>query len=163
MSKLLFTAVGLRGVPMGVPDVLPGLSTGQIDSFFASPLSALALQWSTHAKYVTSMIMSQASGASILSKKVFDTLTPEDQKVVMEEAAALETKLLKQIREDNDKALKAMKDRGLEVVPTPADVEKELRGKGESVAEAEGKKYPGDFQTQVRGLVDAYRKKHPMN
>jgi TRAP-type C4-dicarboxylate transport system substrate-binding protein len=148
---------------MGVPDVLPGLSTGQIDAFFASPLSALALQWSTHAKYVTSMIMSQASGASILSKKAFDSLTPEDQKVVMEEAANLETKLLKQIRDDNDIALKAMQKNGLQVVPTPVEVEKEMRAKGEGVAESEGKKYPGDFQAQVRGLVDAYRKKHPMN
>ena len=49
ISGKLFNAIGLRGVPMGVPDVLPGLSTGQIDAFFASPLSALALQWSTHA------------------------------------------------------------------------------------------------------------------
>jgi TRAP-type transport system periplasmic protein len=163
ISGKLFNAVGLRGVPMGVPDVLPGLSTGQIDAFFASPLSALALQWSTHAKYVTSMIMQQASGASILSKKVFDSLSPEDQKIVMEEAAALEAKLLKQIRDDNDKALKAMRDRGLELVATPPEVEKELRSKGEGVAESEGKKYSADFQAQVRGLVDAYRKKHPMN
>jgi TRAP-type C4-dicarboxylate transport system substrate-binding protein len=163
MSGTLFSAVGLRGVPMGVPDVLPGLSTGQIDAFFASPLSALALQWSTHAKFVTSMIMQQASGASILSKKVFDSLTPEDQKVVMEEAANLEKKLLKQIRDDNDKALKAMKDRGLQMVETPKEMEKELRQKGEGIAEVEGKKFSTDFQAQVRGLVDAYRKKHPMN
>src|SRR5262249_32266185 len=108
-------------------------------------------------------IMSQASGASILSKKVFDSLTPEDQKIVMEEAANLEVKLLKQIRDDNDKALTAMKQRGLEVVPTPPEIEKTLRGKGEAVAESEGKKYSAEFQTQVRGLVDAYRKKHPMN
>ena len=111
VSGKLFAAVGLRGVPMGVPDVLPGLSTGQIDSFFASPLSAVALQWSTHAKFATSMVMSQASGATILSKKIFDTLTPADQKVVLEEAQTLEVKVLKQIRADNTTALETMKKR----------------------------------------------------
>jgi TRAP-type C4-dicarboxylate transport system substrate-binding protein len=161
--SLLFQATGLRGVPMGVPDVLPGLSTGQIDAFFASPLSAVALQWATHAKYITSMILQQASGASIVSKKVFDTLSPEDQKVVLEEAAKMETSLLKQIRADNDKALASMKQHGLEMVTTPPELEKDLRQKGEGVADSEGKKYSADFQAEVRGLVDAYRKKHPMN
>ncbi len=163
MSGKLFAAVGLRGVPMGVPDVLPGLSTGQVDAFFASPLSALALQWSTHAKYVTSMVLSQASGATLLSKKVFDQLSPEDQKVLMEEALKLETKVLAQIRTDNAKALEAMKTNGLQVVPTPPELDKLLRQQGEAVADTEGKKYSAEFQTQVRGLVDAYRKKHPAN
>src|SRR5262249_35470386 len=63
MSRKLFEAMQVHGVPLGVPDVLPSLSTGAIDAFFASPLAALALQWSTHAKYVTSLVLSQASGA----------------------------------------------------------------------------------------------------
>jgi TRAP-type C4-dicarboxylate transport system substrate-binding protein len=163
VSKKLFEAVGLRGVPMGVPDVLPGLSTGSIDAFFASPLSALALQWSTHAKYVTSMVMSQASGASILSKKVFDQISPDDQKVLIEEGNKLQVKVLERIRADNTKALDAMKKSGIEVVTTPAAVEQELRKKGETVAEQEGTKYSAEFQAQLRGLVDAYRKKHPAN
>jgi hypothetical protein len=82
----------------------------------------------------------------------------------MEEGAKLETKLLKQVREDNGKALVTMKEKfGLQVVATPPAFEKELRAKGEGVAETEGKKYSAEFQTQVRGMVDAYRKKHPMN
>jgi TRAP-type C4-dicarboxylate transport system substrate-binding protein len=161
MSKKLFDAVGLRGVPMGVPDVLPGLSTGAIDAYFASPLSALALQWSTHAKYVTSMVMSQASGASILSKKVFDQLSPADQKVVMDEALKLEKKVLAQIRGDNTKALDAMKKNGVEVVSTPPELVKLLRTKGEAVAEEAGKSYSAEFQAQVHKLVDDYRAKHP--
>ena len=68
----------LHGVPMGVPDVLPQLSTGAIDSFFGSPLSTLALQWGTHAKYMTSMVISQATGATVIADEVpvFVTVIP---------------------------------------------------------------------------------------
>ena len=52
ITKELFAALGLRGVPMGVPEVLPSLATGSIDAFFGSPLSTVALQWAPHAKYV---------------------------------------------------------------------------------------------------------------
>lgn len=161
MSGKLFAAAGLRGVPMGVPDVLPGLSTGQIDAFFASPLSALALQWSSHAKYVTSMVMTQASGATIVSKKAFEEIAPADRAILLEEAHKLEAKVLVQIRADNTTALAALEKRGLIVVPTPPALEKALRKKGEEVAETEGKKYSVEFQDQVRGLVEVYRKQHP--
>jgi TRAP-type C4-dicarboxylate transport system substrate-binding protein len=161
MSVKLFAAAGLRGVPMGVPDVLPGLSTGQIDAFFASPLSALALQWSSHAKYVTSMIVTQASGATLISKKAFEAIAPADQAILLDEAHKLEAKVLGQIRADNATALTALEKRGLQVVATPPALEKELRKKGEEVAESEGKKYSPEFQNEVRGLVEAYRKQHP--
>jgi TRAP-type C4-dicarboxylate transport system substrate-binding protein len=160
MSKKLFEALEVRGVPMGVPDVLPGLSTGSIDAFFASPLSAVALQWSSKAKYVTSMVLSQASGATVISKKAFDAIPPEDQKVLREEGAKLEAKVVAQVRSDNATALERMKQKGMEVVPTPPELAKELQKRGEGVAEAEGKNYSAEFQSQVRKLVEDYRAKH---
>jgi TRAP-type C4-dicarboxylate transport system substrate-binding protein len=159
VSAKLFKALGIQGVPLGVPDVMPALSTGTIDSFFGSPLSALALQWSSHAKYVTSMIMQQAGGATVLSKKMFDAISPEDQKVLREAAHALEQRVLQQVRSDNAKALDSMRERGLQEVPTPAALEKELRARGETVATEEGKTLSADFQAQVRKLVDDYRAK----
>src|SRR5262249_23568746 len=54
ISRSLFEALGIQGVPLGVPEVLPGLSTGQVDAFFNSPLATLALQWSGHVKYMSS-------------------------------------------------------------------------------------------------------------
>jgi TRAP-type C4-dicarboxylate transport system substrate-binding protein len=162
VSSRLFRATGLRGVPMGVPDVLPGLSTGQVDSFPASPLAALALQWSTKVRYVTSMVLAQASGATLIAKPAFDRISPEDRRVLLEEAAKLEGAVLKQIRADNADALAAMKKSGLQLVETPPAFERELRAKGEAVAEAEAKSLPSEFQAQVRKIVDEYRAHHPL-
>jgi TRAP-type C4-dicarboxylate transport system substrate-binding protein len=156
----LFAALDVHGVPLGVPDVLPALSTGTIDAFFGSPLSTLALQWSTHAKYVSSMVIGQASGATVIAKKAWDGISPEDQKVLLEESRALETKLLAQVRADNAQALKSMRERGLELVTTPPELEKELQKRGDSVAVAAGAAFSPEFQNKVKKLVDDYRAKH---
>jgi TRAP-type C4-dicarboxylate transport system substrate-binding protein len=160
LSNKLFEALEMRGVPLGVPDVLPALSTGAIDAFFGSPLSTLALQWSTHAKYFMSMVMEQASGATLVAKKAWDTLTPGDQQIVRDEASGFEKHVLEQVRSDNTKALASMKQRGLEEVKTPPELEADLRKRGEAVAVAAGASFSPEFQARVRKLVEDYRAQH---
>lgn len=161
ISKLFFDELQARGVPMGVPDVLPGLTTGQIDSFFATPLSALALQWATHAKTVTSVVVSQAIGATILSKKVWDTISADDQKIVREESRTLEAKVLEGVKQDNAKALDALKQRGLEVVPTSPELEKEMYRAVEAVARKSSVQVSKEFFQKVEKIVNDYVAKHP--
>ena len=76
LVRTLFTQLGANGVPLGVPDVLPSLQTGLINACYGSPLSTLALQWYTKVKYMTSMHISQAIGATVITKKEFDKLDP---------------------------------------------------------------------------------------
>jgi TRAP-type transport system periplasmic protein len=159
VSKQLFSALNLHGVPMGVPEVLPGISTGQIDSFFGSPLSTLALQWSTHVKYMSSLTMSQATGATVIAKKVWDSISPADQKILTEEAAAMQQQVLTQVRLDNTKSLEAMKAKGLQVVDMSPELKKELEKAGETVARANAGGVSKDFQAKVQKLVDDYRAK----
>lgn len=159
ISKALFEAMGLHGVPMGVPDVLPALSTGQLDSFFGSPLSTLALQWSTHVKYMTASTVGQATGATVIAKKAWDAIAPADQKVLIEEGDAMQALVLKQIRDDNQRSLEAMKAKGLTVVPVPPGLQKELDKRGEAVARAAGAGFSKDFQARVEKIVQELRAK----
>jgi TRAP-type C4-dicarboxylate transport system substrate-binding protein len=158
VSKQLFTALALHGVPMGVPEVLPGLSTGQIDSFFGSPLSTLALQWAGHVKYMTSLTMSEATGATVISKAAWDKITPADQKVLEEEANAMQAQVMKQVREDNQRSLDSMKKQGLQVVDISPELEKELEKAAEKVARANAGEVSKEFQEKVQKLVDEYRR-----
>jgi TRAP-type C4-dicarboxylate transport system substrate-binding protein len=57
----LYKKLGVSGVPLGVPEVEPALTTGRIDACYGSPLAAVALQWNTKVKYMTSMPISYAS------------------------------------------------------------------------------------------------------
>src|SRR6476661_3673657 len=74
LVRMLFQQLGTNGVPLGVPDVLPSLQTGLINACYGSPLSTLALQWYTKVKYMTSMHISQAIGATVITKKEYDKL-----------------------------------------------------------------------------------------
>jgi TRAP-type C4-dicarboxylate transport system substrate-binding protein len=153
----LFAALEMRGVPLGVPDVLPALATGTIDAFFGSPLSTLALQWGAHARYVTSMVMSQATGATVIAKRAWDAIAPADRQALLDEARTLERHVVEVVRADNAKAMAELRARGLQVVPTPPELQRELERRGAQVAEQAGAQLSADFQRQVRALVDGYR------
>jgi TRAP-type C4-dicarboxylate transport system substrate-binding protein len=153
VSRRMFTALGLSGVPMGVPDVLPGLATGAIDAFFGSPLATLALQWSTHARYMTSLVMLQATGATVVSRVAWERIAPADRAIFLEEAAKLESAVLHQVRSDNQRALATMVARGLVVVPTPPALAEELRRLAEPVALDIGKGFSAELQAKLKELA----------
>jgi TRAP-type C4-dicarboxylate transport system substrate-binding protein len=156
--RMMFNQLGVTGVPLGVPDVLPSLQTGLINACYGSPLSTLALQWYTKIKYMTGMHISQAIGATVVTKKEFDKLTPELQKLLLTDSKELEGKLLKNIRMENDKALASLKAAGIQVVESPKEMVKDF----ETVAlgmrpKLEPSVYSHEFRTKVERLLADYR------
>jgi TRAP-type C4-dicarboxylate transport system substrate-binding protein len=161
ITKQIFAALELRGVPLGVPEVLPGLATGAVDAFMGSPLSTLALQWAPHAKYVTSAVVGMATGATVLTKKAWDEIAPADRAILVEEGRALEKAAYAQVRHDNDEALAAMKKKGLTEVPTPVEMQREFARRAMSIADKANALFSKEFQTEVQKLLAEYRQAHP--
>ena len=121
VSKKVMEVVGVNAVPLGVPDVLPSLQTGVIDAFTNSPYGAIALQWYTKARYVTNLRLSMGVGASVITEKAWGGI-PDDARAVIDRVTqATHDKLLKAIRNDNNKAVQALVDKGLQVVE-PDDI-----------------------------------------
>jgi len=114
--RALLQAFGVRGVPLGVPDVLPGLTTGQIDVVYGSPLTTLSLGWYRKVKYMIDVPLVYATGALVVSKREFDQLEPEDRQALVETALALEPKLLRTVREGNAAAMVQLRRAGIQVV-----------------------------------------------
>jgi TRAP-type C4-dicarboxylate transport system substrate-binding protein len=161
LVRELLKNLGVSGVPLGVPDVLPSLQTGLIDACYGSPLSMLALQWHTKVKYQTGEPISVGTGATVVLKKDFDKLSAEDQKMLLEEAKALQQKNLQTIRKDNERSLTKMKQLGLQVVPVPAALSDELHKDGLLVWEAlAGKMYSKDWLEKIKQILGDYRKTH---
>ena len=161
LVRMLFQQLGTNGVPLGVPDVLPSLQTGLINACYGSPLSTLALQWYTKVKYMTSMHISQAVGATIMNKKDFDKLSPELQKIVLNDSKELEKKVLKTIREDNAKSLQSLKNAGIQVVDSPPDMVKEFMAQAVALrSKLELSVYTHDFCMKVEKFVADYRASH---
>jgi TRAP-type C4-dicarboxylate transport system substrate-binding protein len=156
--RMLFQQLGANGVPLGVPDVLPSLQTGLINACYGSPLSTLALQWYTKVKFMTQMHITQAVGAVVMLKKEFDKLSPEQQKVVLDDSKEMQPKLLKSIRDENTKSLASMKQAGLQVVESPKDMMAQFDDVAKAIRpKLEPSVYTHEFREKVEKLVAEYR------
>jgi tripartite ATP-independent transporter DctP family solute receptor len=78
-----YRSIGESPVPIPVTEVLTGLQTGVVDGFDNTPLFAFAASWYQGVKFysVTDHIYQPA--AVLISKKVFDGVSPELQKILV--------------------------------------------------------------------------------
>jgi TRAP-type C4-dicarboxylate transport system substrate-binding protein len=157
----VFKKMKLNGVPLGVPEVDAGLTSGKIDACYSSPVAAVALQWYTKVKYMTSMPMSFAIGATVVSLKSLDKISAEDQKTLAEIGKSNAKKLRKVIRKANEDAKGTMARKGVTIVPTPTGmVDDFTKQSGEVHNELVGKIYEKDELGMVMKYREEYRAKH---
>ncbi len=122
LVRAMYKRLNVSGVPLGVPEVEPALTTGRINAAYSSPLAAVALQWNTKIKYITAMPMSFAIGATVLKEDVFAKVSAEDQALIRKITTGMSKTLRKQIRKDNASALKQMERKGVKVSQTPPEM-----------------------------------------
>ena len=114
-----YRGLGVSPHPLSVTDVLLYLQTGIVDTVYASPMAALALQWFTKVKYMSELRMANATGAVLMTKKMFNRLPDKHQQAVREVSANFLQKLVKKVQEDNYQAITLMKQNGLKMAPLP--------------------------------------------
>ncbi len=114
-------ALGANPVRVGASGLLPGLKGGSIDVVPASAMAAIAFQWYTQLKYVTSTNFNIIVGGSIISKKKFNELSKADQKTLLDTAARAASKLDQIVGRDDTRAYETLKGRGLTEVDTSAN------------------------------------------
>lgn len=157
----VFKKLGLNGVPLGVPEVDAALTSGKIDACYGSPVAAVALQWYSKVKFMTSMPMSFAMGATVLSINAYKKMSPEDAKVLEDISRVYAKKLRKTIRKANEDAKGTMSRKGVTVVPTPiAMVDEFTKASTEIWNELAGKIYSKEELKMVLDARDEYRAKH---
>lgn len=157
----MFKKLGLNGVPLGVPEVDAGLTSGKINACYGSPVAAVALQWYSKIKYMTSMPMSFAIGATVVSIDSLKKISAEDQKAVEEIGKANAKKLRKVIRKANEDAKGTMTRKGITVVTTPvAMVDDFTKQSLEVWKDLTGKIFSKDELDMVLKYRDEYRAKH---
>ena len=138
----MFKKLGLNGIPLGVPEVDAGLTSGKINACYGSPVAAVALQWYSKVKYMTSMPMSFGIGATVMSMKSVDKISAEDRKTLETIAKAASKKLRKVIRKANEDAKATMTRKGVTVVQTPVAMVDEFSKQAEQIwQELAGKVY----------------------
>ena len=149
-------------VPREVTQVLPSLYTGQLNAVTASPYVTVALQWSKEFKYMTNLPVSVGVGATVITKKKFDQLTSEQQKVLREVGEKYQSKLIQAIRADNERSLEALTQKGdIKVVEFR---ESALEAWDAIAVETHnalvGQIYSQGFLDKINALLQEYREKN---
>jgi len=116
-------ALGVAPVVMPVTDVMTGLQTDLLDSVTVPPVGAVVLQWHTRLKYITDAPVVYVYAALLIDGKAFGRIRPEDQAVVREVMEGTYRKFDQNGVRDNDEALAALLESGLQMVQTaPSEV-----------------------------------------
>jgi len=156
----MYKKLGLNGVPLGVPEVDAGLTSGRITAAYGSPIAAVALQWYTKVKFMTSMPMTFAMGATVMSQDAIKKISPEDLKTIETIAKAAQKKLRKVIRKSNEDAKATMQRKGVQIVTTPpAMIADFTKAAAEVSAELAGKVYSKEELATVTKHRDECRAK----
>jgi TRAP-type transport system periplasmic protein len=116
ISKKMYREVGIKPRLLGLPQVLPALNTGIVNTISNSPLGCMALQWHSKVKFMAERPIAVGVGATVINKAIFDKLSPEHQAILKKVSAKYHRAMIKRIRKDNDKALAALKSGGIETV-----------------------------------------------
>jgi len=161
LVSAMFKKLGLNGVPLGVPEVDAGLTSGKINACYGSPVAFVSLQWYSKGKFMTSMPMSFAIGATVVSMKSLAKIPAEDQKAVEAIGKASAKKLRKVIRKANEDAKTTMTRKGITVVQTPVAMVDEFTKNAQEVwKELTGKIYSKEELDMVLKYRDEFRNKN---
>jgi TRAP-type C4-dicarboxylate transport system substrate-binding protein len=115
-------ALGVAPVMMPVTDVMTGLQTELLDSVAVPPVGAVVFQWHTRLEFITDVPLAYVYAALLIDRKAFARIGPEDQQVVREVMEGIYRNFDRSGVDDNQEALQALLDSGLELVePDPAE------------------------------------------
>ncbi len=113
----LYAEVGATGVPLALPEVLGALQTRRIDTVFAPPAAAIALQWSSHVRFMSERASSGSLAALVLSNTAARSLTASDRAVITDVIAASTTAFRPAFLRADGEAVRALETRGVQAVP----------------------------------------------
>lgn len=156
----LFKAYGIAPIPLALPNVLPSLQSGLIDACYGTPLSVLALQWFTKVKYRAALPITHVIGALLVSKQVWQQLTPEQQALVQDTVRRYSAKATVDMRQHDQKSLTLLQaTAGIETVSVSAEEVTRMETISTQVRqELTGTLYPQALLDRVVQLRDQHRR-----
>ena len=159
INARMFEALGISPIPLPITDVMTGLQTGLVDTVATVPIGAIALQWHTRVKYLTRVPLAYIYATLVIQEKALKRLDPADSalvtRVLQETFAAIDAKS----RADNQQALDALLDQGIEIVQPSPDQQQEWEQHANEMLKslaAEGM-FHGETFSHMQQLIQASR------
>jgi len=154
----MMKAAGYHPVPLEAGDILTGLQTGMIDVVSTTPTYALAGQFYRQARYMLEVNWAPLLGATVVTKKAWDSLSAADREFILETAAEAGRAIRTQSRWESRQSVEAMEKRGLVV----QEVSPEIQTRWEAAArmfypEIRGSMVPEEIFDEMQLFITEYR------
>ncbi len=155
IAKATFAAMGVNPIPLAITDVTTALNTGMIDTIYAPPLGALALQWYSSINYMLDLPLVHSTGAVLISSKYFGKLPQDLSTLLANSTTEAMEKLTLEMREQNIEAIKVIQESGVTIVPPPTgkDLEDFLIIHDQVSQKLTGKVYPKEILDKIDNLL----------
>jgi len=163
VARATFKALEIKAKPLSIIEVMTALQTGMIDAVYTSPLALIGLQWFTKVKYMMKVPIANAAGAVLISKKKFKRLSPDLQKILLENGKKYLEKLKVLGREDNEKSIETLKKNGIkiiEITSEPMLQNLDIAGK-KARQRMVGKLFSQELLDEVESALEEFRKGQP--
>jgi TRAP-type C4-dicarboxylate transport system substrate-binding protein len=159
IAKETFSVMGTNPIPLAITDVTTALNTGMIDTVYAPPLGAIALQWNLYVKYMTSLPLAHSTGAVLISKNFAQKIPAEHFRIIKDEFHRSMERLTIELRKQTEESVVLLEKGGIKILPMPQDADlKEFYRVHDQVAQAlTGKLYPKDILDKVYDLLKKSR------
>jgi TRAP-type transport system periplasmic protein len=138
-----FKANGFEPRPMAMTDIMTGLTTGMIEGLPTPALAAQLFQWYRQTPYMLDIGLAPVVGASVITKKTWNSIPAADRPKLLASAAAVEKRLQAEIPKQDQAAVADLTKRGVTV--TKADGA-EWRAQADGLAKTmRGEMVPADI------------------
>ena len=157
-QEAMMISLGFTPVVLDLPDLLAAVQTGMVDVVPVAPMWALTGQIYRHAPYMLEMNWVPIVGATVLSMKTWNKMSPEAREAMMAAAAGGE-ETLRQHRVNLDReAIEAMQERGLEAYQPDNEAREQWDELVKSVwPRIRGTMVPEEIFDRVHELLAEYR------
>ena len=153
---------GFKPVPLSVPDIPTGLQTGLVEAVPITPLAAIGFQWFRSTPYLLDFGVVPYLGATIVTKKAWKKIKPDDQKLLRAAAKKAEAHLRVEVPKQEKAAIEEMVQRGVKLTQPKArgadsDWGRAAASFTEQMSRAEDSRA---FYDRVLKVRDEFRAKH---
>jgi TRAP-type transport system periplasmic protein len=149
-----FQRLGVTPVAMSLGDALPALQQGAIDGSVGGTVIFSPMHYQDASKYVTDIGQPMTFGIAAVSKKWYDSLPPDLQKIIDDDAAKANVQVYPETADIVTRANKTWTDNGGELIELPSDEHATMLKTLAAGAEAIVKTKPaleGPYQIMVAG------------
>jgi TRAP-type C4-dicarboxylate transport system substrate-binding protein len=156
-----YKAAGFNPIPLPSTEVATALQTGLVTAMPAPPQAAVIMQWYKHASHMTEVNWAVLIGATVISKKTWDSIPADLQPALRQAAEKAGAALRSDTRSNGPRDVDAMVKRGLSVV-TLNDAQQAIwhQTVEDAYPRIRGSVVPADAFDEARRYLEEYRRQH---